>query len=168
MLHFRGQPRTPVPTGRSLCRKHIRNRLQIPLAPPRFFAALENDRRGFAQNDTRRILNLLLRNMTIKNRLLGIDKFPALVYNNHVRRHSLVVKPQLPKLMLRVRFPLPAPKRGRRVRKHPSSSFCTSHRIRTPHMAHSRHRAGLRRMRNRLMMHIGANELHARSAAVSS
>jgi len=52
---------------------------------------------------------------------------------------------------------LPAPKRGRRVRKHPSSSFCTSHRIRTPHMAHSRHRAGLRRMCIRFVTPVGAN-----------
>ena len=77
----------------------------------------------FAQDDTRGILNLLLRNVTIKNRLLGIDKFPALVYNNHVRRHSLVVKPQLPKLMLRVRFPLPAPKRARGVHSTPLALF---------------------------------------------
>jgi len=52
---------------------------------------------------------------------------------------------------------LPAPKRGRRVRKHPSSSFCTSHRIRTPHMAHSRHCAGLRRMCIRFVTPVGAN-----------
>ncbi len=41
---------------------------------------------------------------------LCLDKCKLLVYNTNVCRRSLVVKPQLPKLMLRVRFPSPAPK----------------------------------------------------------
>ena len=41
----------------------------------------------------------------------GIDKNCFFVYNTNVCRRSLVVKPQLPKLMLRVRFPSPAPKK---------------------------------------------------------
>ena len=42
----------------------------------------------------------------------GIDKCRCLNYNSNVIcRRSLVVKPQLPKLMRRVRFPSPAPKR---------------------------------------------------------
>lgn len=39
-----------------------------------------------------------------------LDKKGAFRYNNTVRRRSLVVKPQLPKLEMRVRFPSPAPK----------------------------------------------------------
>ena len=44
-------------------------------------------------------------------KILGkpIDKFPAMVYNVCIRGYSLMVKLQLPKLAMRVRFPLLAP-----------------------------------------------------------
>ena len=38
-----------------------------------------------------------------------LDKTGKVGYNSNVRRRSLVVKPQLPKLEMRVRFPSPAP-----------------------------------------------------------
>lgn len=47
----------------------------------------------------------------------GLDKKAYIRYNRTVRRRSLVVKPQLPKLEMRVRFPSPAPKRNDDFRK---------------------------------------------------
>ena len=55
-----------------------------------------------------------------------------MVYNRQVRRHSLVVKPQLPKLMLRVRFPLPAPNKNRGHESALCSYLQPVYRIRTP------------------------------------
>ena len=46
-----------------------------------------------------------------KKFLSGLDKVISIRYNRYVRRRSLVVKPQLPKLEMRVRFPSPAPKK---------------------------------------------------------
>ena len=47
-----------------------------------------------------------------KKFLSGLDKVISIRYNRYVRRRSLVVKPQLPKLEMRVRFPSPAPKKA--------------------------------------------------------
>ena len=46
---------------------------------------------------------------------IPLDKSAGMVYNICIRGYSLMVKLQLPKLAMRVRFPLLAPKKGRCV-----------------------------------------------------
>ena len=50
----------------------------------------------------RRVLGKILK--------IPLDKSAGMVYNICVRGYSLMVKLQLPKLAMRVRFPLPAPR----------------------------------------------------------
>ena len=60
------------------------------------------------------LLHIACRSKSAKKWLFcdfGIDKILFFVYNTDVCRRSLMVKPQLPKLMPRVRFPSPAPNR---------------------------------------------------------
>ena len=81
-----------------------------------------------------------------------------MVYNSRVRRHSLVVKPQLPKLMLRVRFPLPAPKRERRVLCTLLSLFGIKYTESEPHRGtHRVTRLHLRRIPERSAQSVRAN-----------